>query len=166
MGEMASPPLAANRREEPRRHLLTLCGQNVVPTISVSMATHPHHHAHPHPYYSYRHRHRHRHHRPYHHHKLARGKAILGLTQWCPVNSWDRDMTGEWGVRRCSLQPWYVLTDTFCKARFAGHEASRAVFPQIACRPQMPGIMASMNQKDSYVTVARQARCADVEVSH
>ena len=38
-----------------------------------------------------------------------------------------------------------------CKAGFAVDDAPRAVSPSIGDRPQMPGIMVGMNQKDGYV---------------
>ena len=38
-----------------------------------------------------------------------------------------------------------------CLAGFTGDGASWAVFLSVVCRPEMLGIMASLDQKDSYV---------------
>ena len=38
-----------------------------------------------------------------------------------------------------------------CLAGFTGDDTSCSVFLSVVCRPEMLGIMASLDQKDSYV---------------
>ena len=54
--------------------------------------------------------------------------------------------------RRCSASwPVWTRRTVMCLAGFTGDGTSCTVFFSVVCRPEMLGIMASLDQKDSYV---------------
>ena len=54
--------------------------------------------------------------------------------------------------QRCSASwPVWTRRTVMCLAGFTGDGTSCAVFFSVVCRPEMLGIMAGLDQKDSYV---------------